>query len=270
MRSTSRFTIHGILAILLVGIPAGATLAATLSGPQAQPISGIPQQPGLAFYQYIVDLGAVRPAEEISARFGFANTGKEPVTIQEIIPSCGCLKPTLRPNIKTYDPGKTGGFQVRIRTAGEAPGQREYTLRVKYTDPQPREELLTFRVKLPDNQVTYAPRALVVYQLNGNPTTSEVVITDRRDKPLEIVNVATSNPLVQAEVGPKSVDKFGHQQYSVRVTVAGKVPSRLFNAIVKVFTNDSTYRSFQIPLMIQGPSVATRNKTGQPGESQLH
>ncbi|MCE9528042.1 MAG: hypothetical protein K8R36_18535, partial [Planctomycetales bacterium] len=81
---------------------------------------------------------------------------------------------------------------------------------------------------------------------------------------------ATSNPLVRAEIGPKSVDALGHQRCSVRVTVAGKVPGRLFNAMVKVFTNDATYRSFQIPLMIQGQTAVARNKTGQPGESQTH
>lgn len=268
MRPTRRFSLHGVLAILLVGIPAGATLAATLAGPHAQPMSGLSDRPGLAFYQYLVDLGAVRPSEEVTARFAFANTGTEPITIQEIVPSCGCLKPTLRR--KTFAPGKSGDFLARIRTAGETAGLHEYTLVVKYTDPQPREELLTFRVRLPDNQVSIEPKALLAYQLNGSSTTSEVLIRDRREQPLELLNVVTSSSLIRAELGPKSLDESGHPQYKVLVTMAGKIPGRVFNGLVTVFTNDPTYRTLKVPVRIHGPGTpVTKKNDERTGETRL-
>jgi hypothetical protein len=260
MHPTRRFTLHGVLAILLVGIPAGATIAATLTGPRACPVADVPEQRGLSFYQYLVDLGNVRPTDEVSARFTFVNSGEVPLTIEKLLPSCGCLQPKLWKNIETYAPGEHGFFTVRVQTANERPGPREYTIRVKYKDPEPREELLTFRVRLPDNQVTIRPRALVAMQRDGKPTTFEATITDRRAKRLELVNVVTSSDFVTAELGETSFNKQGHQESTIRVTVAGKVPSRSFSAIVTVATNDPSYPFLKVPLLIHGPQSPSTAK----------
>lgn len=270
MHPTRRFTLHGVLAILLVAIPAGATIAATLTGPKASPVADIPEQRGLSFYQYLVDLGNVRPTDEVSARYTFVNSGKAPITIEKLSPSCGCLQPKLWKNIETYAPGEQGFFTVRVQTANEKPGPREYTIRVKYKDPEPREELLTFRVKLPDNMVTIRPRALIAQQRDGKPTTFEATITDRRDRKLELVNVVTSSDFVTAELGSTSINKFGHQESTVRVTVAGKVPSRAFNAIVTVATNDPSYPFLKVPLLIQGPTTTAKNTPSRDRGTSAH
>lgn len=264
MPRVRRPSLPGVLALILMAVPMGAATASYFSRGQAQPLSETPQRPSLAFHQYLVDLGAVRPTGELAARFSFSNMGSETVVIQEIIPSCGCLKPMTKQ--KTYLPGQTGDFLARIHTANEAPGPREYTLRVKYTDPEPREELLTFRVKLPENQVLIRPHSLIFLQLNGNESTQDVTITDQRSRTLQLQNVVTSNPFVKAELGPKSIDDQGRLQQKVKITVSGKVPSRRFHTLISVTTDDPGYRTLTIPLMIQGPtpSVSQNKQSGSP------
>lgn len=247
-------SLSAVLALTLLALPMGAATASYFSQSPARPMTDTPTRPGLAFHQYLVDLGAVRPTGEIAARFSFANTGTETVVIQEIVPSCGCLKPMLKQ--KVWAPGQQGDFVARIHTANEAPGPREYTLLVKYTDPEPREETLTFRVKLPENQVLIRPRSLIFYQLNGNESTQEVVVTDQRQRTLRLEKVFTSNPYVKAELAPNSMDEDGRLQQRIKITVTGKVPARQFHTLVSVLTDDPGYRTLTIPLMIQGPVPA--------------
>src|SRR4029077_20650754 len=101
-------------------------------------------------------LGPVAPSEEVFAHFDFINRGQSAVTITALVPSCGCLQPQM--NKKVYQPGTSGNFLVRVQTANENPGLKEYHVAIRYMDPEPREADVVFRVVLPDNQVFVRPR----------------------------------------------------------------------------------------------------------------
>jgi hypothetical protein len=159
---TQRLTAAGLAFPFLLAVAAQAV------GPKPAPMAAPPERPALAFDQYLVDLGLAPPSEEVHAHFEFVNRGRHPVTITDIVPSCGCLKPTLKKN--EYQPGASGYFFVRVETANELPGQKEYRITVKYTDPEPRETDVTFRVALPDNQVNVT-RALI-FHTGAEPQTS--------------------------------------------------------------------------------------------------
>ena len=256
---------RGMLAALVMGaiVPFALALVAHGFGPRPSPLATAAERPALAFQQYLVDLGRVPPLEEVSARFRFVNMGERPLTIGQIIPSCGCLQPRL--SRKTYAPGETGELVVRVQTASEAPGGKAYHVQVDYDDGQPRQAELDFRVELPDRQVIVRPRALTIYQFGTKPTVEELVVTDYRSEPLSVEGVSCSSPLVQLELGTSDADADGNVRHRVQVKLAATIPPGVHRALVRIYTNDATYRELKVPLVIQGQSAAVPQTAVAPG-----
>jgi hypothetical protein len=269
MRTTGRTTIVSCLALTL-GLPVCGAWGAARYGGTPRRVAEV-SRPGLAFDQFLVDLGPVEPTDEIYARFGFTNTGRTPVKITRWEPSCGCVKPSLK---KTeYDAMDSGEFYLRVRTAGEAPGDREYRLLVRYTDPEPRETTLVFRAKLPERQVFVRPRAVMVYQNGLSPTVQEVTVTDLRGNELRLLDTKSSTPLASAEILEPSAAPDGTLEHKVRVTVAADVPQGTSWGTITLFTNDSEFSELTVPLKIVGPTGVSRGpmaESDRPGAVRPH
>lgn len=250
MRTTGTRTILAAVTIT-VGLP--AALAFALAGRSAPRPMELPERPGLAFDQYLVDLGQIEPSPEAVARFGFANSGKTPIRITKWEPSCGCLKPTLR---KTdYLPFESGSFSLRVRTAGETPGPHEYRLKVFYEDPQPREANLTFRVTIPEQQVFVRPRALAIYQNGKQETSHDVTVFDLREPGVTVLATRSSSEFVRAEPLEATRSPEGERSQKVRVTVTADVPKGIHWATVTLFTDDSQFPELVVPIQILGPGA---------------
>jgi hypothetical protein len=250
MRVTGPATIVASLALTL-GLPAIGALA--MAGRTAPRPVVEPVRPGLAFDQYLVDLDEIAPTAEITARFGFANSAKTPVQITKWEPSCGCLKPSLR---KTeYQPFESGFFTLKIRTAGETPGPHEYRMVVSYNDPEPRQITLTFRVKIPEQQIFVRPRAVMVYQNGKQATSHEVTVTDLRSKPATVLAAKCSSNLVTAEIATAETTTDGHREQKVKLTIAADVPTGNHWSTVTLFTDDSQFPELIVPVQIMGNQV---------------
>ena len=81
----------------------------------------------LAFKSDSYDFGTVEEGPAAEHVFTFTNTGKEPLIIQRVQPSCGCTTPdwTKEP----IAPGKTGMIKSSYGTQGR-PGHFEKTMTV--------------------------------------------------------------------------------------------------------------------------------------------
>ena len=113
--------------LCLAGFPAGwSVVEGALTRPRAVETAG--GLPSLAFDQYLVDLDKVDATDEIAARFGFTNSGRNLVKITGWEASCGCLQPSLKK--REFHPYETGQFFLRVRTAAQQPGRNEYRLTV--------------------------------------------------------------------------------------------------------------------------------------------
>lgn len=62
------------------------------------------------------DFGEVNQGTKVSHEFTFVNNGSEPVTIQKMVPSCGCTASSV--DTPTVEPGKSGVVKVVFDTAG--------------------------------------------------------------------------------------------------------------------------------------------------------
>ena len=232
-------------------VPFVWSLAAHAVGPRPQRPAPREKPPALVFDQYLVHLGEVEPTPIVRAWYRFTNHGQQPVRIEELKPSCGCLQPRLEKRV--YKPGESGMFFVRVETAGEDPGQKEYFINVRYTDPKPRNTELTFRFTLPERKIVVQPRALIFYQFGRKRTTHEIVVTDyRRPSSLQVLAADCRSPLVTAKVGAPELDSAGNRQVRIAVSVSENVSAGRQQTVLTLETNDRQFPRIHVPLMIVG------------------
>ena len=250
----------------MILLPALLSVAAVVIGPRARAIANEPTLPALSFEQYLVDLREVPPTDEVFGRFGFANAGFHDVHITALEPSCGCLQPRMEK--RDYKPGESGEFLLRVATANQESGAKEYRVKVKYTDPEPREQEVVFKVTLPKDQVYVRPRALTIHQNNTSPTTQELVVTDLRASPFHLKSVRCASDFVAVELLPDEPARTGEpRKMKARLTVQGVIPPGKHQAIVCITTDDPSYPEIRVPLVIHGPKSigALANEKPEPG-----
>lgn len=251
--------------LLALCVPIICSCLMGLKGSQPQPMVNVPELPGLAFDQYLVDLREVAPTEEIFGYFGFRNTSPNTVTITSLEPSCGCLSPHLQNEKRVYAPGESGNFKLRIKTALQKPGFKEFNVKVHYTDTQPRTCEVFLRAIFPDKQIYVRPMSLTFHQIGTSPVDQEIIVTDLRPTPADVIGATSTTEFIKLEVLDPTTSKTGARQQRVRVTVPGAVPSGRHVATIQIFTNDERFHDLKVPIQIFGPpkpekrhSLATR------------
>jgi hypothetical protein len=225
------------------------------SGAAPTPMSiAVPQRPALAFRQYAVDLGPIQPMGESRATFVFMNRGSSPVDISEVRPSCSCLQP--RVDIRHFEPGEEGRIVLRIQPANETPGRKELFADVLYNDPEPREVRLTFKLDIPQRQMTVTPPALIVFHPAGSDeTVATFTVADGRKKTFEILDATANSDLVSPVIGERKVSPTGEWSQTVQVTIPGELPKGKNQVLLRIRTSDLDYPELRVPMMLQGPQA---------------
>jgi len=112
-----------------------AFLAFTAAGAFAQEKTTTSQteqesKASIEFSTKVHDFGTLQEGDPAVAEFTFTNTGKEPLIIQNVRPSCGCTTPYWSKD--PIAPGKTGVIKASYGTKGR-PGSFNKTVTVTST-----------------------------------------------------------------------------------------------------------------------------------------
>ncbi|WP_417377683.1 DUF1573 domain-containing protein [Gimesia sp.] len=235
------------------------------SGSRVQESRAAEAKPALAFDTYLVDARMVKEtARVVGARFRFKNLSEHTVTVTELVPSCGCLKPRLEK--KVYAPNESGEFQLKMETASESPGPKEYFVDFKYEDTQERSTRLTFKLELPVRRLVVKPKALVIYQFTPGRTIHPLTVSDYRGgKDFEITSVESTSKYATVKLADREFDK-GVTSQKLEVIVENLVPPGKHNGMIVIKTNDPDFPELYVPVIIQGPDqkTALQNLPGSP------
>ncbi|WP_437205573.1 DUF1573 domain-containing protein [Planctomicrobium sp. SH664] len=236
-----------------VALPSLAAVMCTERIPTPRPLADQRVVPALALQQYSVNLREVPAIGTVPARFNFTNSGNGPLTITKLDASCGCLAPKMTGGKKTFAPQENGEFTVSVKTANEKPGPKSYSVAVHYDDNgTPREQVVTFHLIIPERKVTVSPGQLTFYQLQGEAGSKVLHVTDERGRNLQITNVTTSSPNLEAVIGERKVRPDGAMEIPIQVHVAeGQPPGRVITDVT-IHTDDVNYPKIQVPVMIEG------------------
>jgi hypothetical protein len=240
----------GIRFLLLAAalLPFGWAVAQRVTGSEPAAVKPGAERPGLVFDQFLVDLGRVPGVKTVGARFWFTNRGKTPVRILKLEPSCGCLSPRLKKRV--YQPGERGEIILPVETPNQSPGPHEYRVKVRYTDPEPNETTLTFRVTLPEKQVMVEPRSLMVYSFGKGEVMKTLAVSDYPKLGLKLTAAQCDLGWVLVELGKTQTDAEGYQRHLVHVTLPGDVPAGRFRAIISITTDHPKYPVIRVPMIV--------------------
>jgi hypothetical protein len=251
LRTVREFLLGRRGPVLALCLPLVWSLVTCLSEAQPRSMGELPIIPGLAFEQYYVNLREVAPSEEVYAYFTFHNVGQVTLTIHELQSSCGCLLPQMKK--KVYQPGEEGEFLLRIRTTAQQPGPKEFSVKVHYTDTQPRVREVFLRAVFPQEQLYARPMSLAAHQLGTSPVMQEIIVTDLRKSPASVLGVSSSSDLVQVAVLPATTSASGAKLQRIKVTIDGPIPSGRHTAMIKIYTDDGKISEIKVPMQIFGP-----------------
>lgn len=251
--------------LILATLPLITASYAHLTGSRVQKSLAGEAKPALAFETYLVDTGPVKETTRtVAARFRFKNLSKHTVTVKNLVPSCGCLNPKLEKKI--YLPNEIGEFQLKMETAGESPGQKEYFVDFNYEDTKERSTRLTFKLELPVRRLVVKPKALVVYQFTPGRTTHPVTVSDfRPGTDFKVVSVKSTTKYAKAALRDLEI-KDNIRQQKLDVIVEDTIPPGKHNGLIVIKTNDRDFPELYVPIIIQGPDrkTAQKNKPAAP------
>jgi hypothetical protein len=128
------------------------------------------------------------------AKFGFVNSGDQPVTIESAKPSCGCTITKLEKN--SYAPGERGEIVAHFNI-GDRRGMQNVTIQVTIQGQQV-PVVLSLMLKLP-TPATITPTMLVWGKEESN-TPKTITVEAVEGLPLRIEKVLPSNAEFEAKV----------------------------------------------------------------------
>ncbi len=256
MRDRTRTLLLGLLACG----PFVAAVVADVTVTETSQITGGKIVPALGFRQYAVSLGEVRPYPVIEVHYEFQNSGSQTITIDQVKPSCGCLRWHMHREKMVYAPGESGRLTVRMFTANESAGPHEFAIDVDWSDDQPHHETLTFRVVLPEKKVSVEPREVFFYQNHGRADKRTIYVTDYRhqdSRPMTVLSAEATSETIRVDLLPSEKDAAGRLRTPIQISVPGQVRPGREIAYVKITTDDKEFPSIMVPVLIEGGTRMT-------------
>jgi hypothetical protein len=224
-----------------------ALLAVLLAGPLARA--------GLEFDETTVDAGEVRAGAPMSYRFTFVNHGPEVVEITGMESSCGCLTPRLGQRI--LQPGDHGSISLEVNTLSPAPGPHTWQVKLScrmvsdVVDTTHHSSLTTHQLRLTARvirEIVVEPAAITMFA--DSPLQTEIRLTDLRSEPLQLQQLHTTSPALQARLAGEEHDTAGHVVRRVQLTLGADLTEGRHEEVLSLFTNDPSYPEIKIPVTI--------------------
>ncbi len=246
-----------ILSLLATVLVATAAFAQPQAAPATKPAAAAAAkaaetpQPAIDIANKIQDFGTVPKGEKIKATFEVRNTGKAPLEINQVRPTCGC---TVASFDRTIAPGGTGKVIAEVDTAGFS-GPISKAVLVFSNDPTAPQVNLVIKADV-RAFVEVLPRPLVIFTnvLQGEAATQKLVLASADGSNFKIEGAAaTSGPyqLSYRELPAKEriPDRKG-SQWELTVTVPANAPEGMLNQ--KIIVKTTSPKAPEVTINVTG------------------
>lgn len=199
--------------------------------------------------------GLVKCGTALTHRFLLTNSGKEPITITEMRPSCGCLAPKLDRSILRS--GQEGELLLEVNTLTQASGPQSWNTTLRYQcGAETRELMLTLNAKI-ETEVLVTPAALNIS--TSTAISHEISVTDLRARPFTITGVSVASPDMRVFLGAPRKNADGKQTWVVKLDVSSGLADGRHDDQILIQTDDATYPRLVVPVKIEKrPRVRVR------------
>jgi hypothetical protein len=186
--------------------------------------------PALYFSVLDHDFGAMTNAETKNYRFTFVNAGDAPLTIENVVPKCGCTKPTWQRG-KTYQPGEMG--YIDIDFTPPTGGHQAKAIMVQSNAEWPSKVFNIRVIGNVESVLSFDPKSFDFGEIRrGQPFETEVTV--KADAPATVFETITSRA---ASLAGAFVGTAPHRgEVKVKITVDKSVPWGSYRGAVLMIT----------------------------------
>lgn len=196
--------------------------------------------------QPCIDRGDVRIGPPLVQTFHLQNLTNEPIHIEKVHSTCGCLAPKL--DRTTLAPGEKATLTVEVNTLSQPAGKIAWITNVEWRSSTDNGQLgLTLKANLM-SEVKVEPAAVAFHIRQSRSI--DVAINDTRARPFRITGVGTTIPNVKAETIP-TADL--HNQ-RIRLTAHPDGPTGVYTAVAWFTTDDPHYPQIRVPITLHVPA----------------
>ncbi len=201
---------------------------------------------GLECPEPMVQAGAVRSGTPLTHAFRLVNRGPHPTEITDVRPSCGCLAPRLER--RRLEPGGESTLHVAVNTLTQAAGAHTWPVRILYQEEGQGGELAVVLGARIVSEIAVEPPALTL--TTEGAIAHEVILTDRRPRPLKITSVQLTDAHLRAAAGNAFTESAGRRACAVRVEVPADFPEGRHDDVLRILTDDPTYPELDVPVTV--------------------
>ncbi len=208
------------------------------------------------------DAGTVKSGQPLAHAFQVVNRGGVAVEVVGARTSCGCVAPLIRE--RTLAPGQETTVLLEINTLTQAVGPQSWSvaLHSRPVGTADADDVLTLTVRgTVFAEVRVEPTTLV---LSAGAPTPVVTLTDARPRPLNVVDVRTTLPSLQARLGEARQDAAGRVVRTVLLEVRPDCPEGRHEAVLSLTTDDPAYPELRLPVTVR--KQARRGVRAAPAE----
>lgn len=233
--------VTSFLIALVCALPVWAQ-APTQASSEAKPVADCPEK--------IKDFGVVVKGDKVRATFEVRNTGKAPLEITQVRPTCGC---TVADFDRTIPPGGKGKIVAEVDTT-DFNGPISKAVLVYTNDPA--NPTLTLVVKADvQSYIEVVPRGFVRFNvLQGEAAEEKVILVPSQPVDFRVLGVDTGTAPVTAAFrkleGSEVIQGRNQPQWEVSFRVPANAPEGPFNQKVTVRTNAE--KSPQVAITLTG------------------
>lgn len=165
----------------------------------------------------------VQPTQiEARAVFSFTNNGDSPVSIKNVMISCGCLSPGFDPE-RNYAPGEKGEVVITLDLANRTGKQYKYIM-VETSDDKSTELEITA-----DVPVAYEVEPqLLLWEKGDTAETKTVRLHNPNKKPIKLLSIASSKKEMPARL------KVIKEGFEYEVIVTRKTAESAVRSVIRI------------------------------------
>ena len=203
----------------------------------------IPAADPLVAAQTNIDAGNVFIGQPLVRRFSLRNNGPNSLTVTGVQASCGCAAPTL--SRRTLGSGESAELALDVNTLSQPAGPVRWSATVNWRAGQTEGRTVLELTAQLIREIDIEPASLAFVAAPG--LCHEIVLTDRRPKPLAITGVRTDTPGLRAELLPNG---------RVRVGVTDSCPEGVTADTLRIATDDPKYPELRVPVTVNRKPAA--------------
>lgn len=221
-----------LAALIPLGSPVAPAAEVAPSGGESPEIGPGAVKSSLVWDKQKVEMKAKIAEKIVRTSYRFTNTGKDPVTLVDLIPSCGCVTTEVAKLV--YAPGESGVIKVTLDLSIDDESEtQDRTILVTSSDAPKDPTALRFIVHVP-TAVEARPQG-VDWKQGDKPVAKEVLVKSGPNIEQMKVHLESENGDFSVEIKPDAADQSYH------VTIAPKSTAAVCYAQIRLVAESPSF-----------------------------